>query len=114
MSANSPLKPLRIALVAPLFESVPPKLYGGTERVVSYLTEELVRQGHSVVLYATADSITRAELRPGCGRALRLEGSKVVDPLAHHLRMVEMVAQDAADFDIVHFHIDYLHFPVTR
>jgi glycosyltransferase involved in cell wall biosynthesis len=105
---------MRIAQVAPLYESVPPKLYGGTERVVSYLTEELVRQGHSVVLYATADSVTRAELRPVCERALRLEGSKIVDPLAHHLRMVEMVAQEAADFDIVHFHIDYLHFPVTR
>jgi glycosyltransferase involved in cell wall biosynthesis len=89
-------------------------LYGGTERVVSYLTEELVRQGHRVTLYATADSITAAELRPVCGRALRLEGAKIIDPLAHHLRMVEMVAQEAAAFDIVHFHIDYLHFPVTR
>jgi glycosyltransferase involved in cell wall biosynthesis len=105
---------MRIAEVAPLYESVPPKLYGGTERVVSYLTEELVRRGHSVVLYATADSITQAELRPVCERALRLEGRKILDPLAHHVRMVEMVAQDAAEFDILHFHIDYLHFPTTR
>jgi glycosyltransferase involved in cell wall biosynthesis len=105
---------MRIAQVAPLYESVPPKLYGGTERVVSYLTEELVRQGHRVVLFATADSATRAELRPVCDRALRLEGRKILDPLAHHLRMLEMVAQEAAEFDIVHFHIDYLHFPVTR
>jgi glycosyltransferase involved in cell wall biosynthesis len=105
---------VRIAQVAPLYESVPPKLYGGTERVVSYLTEELVRQGHRVTLFATADSVTSAELRPVCERALRPQGKRIIDPLAHHLRMVEMVAQEAAAFDIVHFHIDYLHFPVTR
>ncbi|HWZ52220.1 MAG TPA: glycosyltransferase family 4 protein [Granulicella sp.] len=105
---------MRIAQVAPLYESVPPRLYGGTERVVSYLTEELVRQGHSVTLFATADSVTRAELRPVCERALRLEGRRILDPLAHHVRMVEMVAQEADRFDIVHFHIDYLHFPITR
>jgi len=105
---------MRIAQVAPLYESVPPKLYGGTERVVSYLTEELVRQGHSVTLFAAGDSVTRAELRPVCEHALRLEGKKILDPLAHHIRMLEMVAQEAIDFDIVHFHIDYLHFPITR
>jgi glycosyltransferase involved in cell wall biosynthesis len=105
---------MRIAQVAPLYESVPPSLYGGTERVVSYLTEELVRQGHDVTLFATADSVTTAELRPVCERALRLEGKKIVDPLAHHLRMLEMVAQEASEFDIIHFHIDYLHFPITR
>jgi glycosyltransferase involved in cell wall biosynthesis len=105
---------MRIAQVAPLFESVPPKLYGGTERVVSYLTEELVRQGHEVVLFASGDSKTSACLRPVCRRALRLEGSKIIDPIAHHMRMVEMVAREALDFDAVHFHIDYLHFPVTR
>jgi len=105
---------MRIAQVAPLYESVPPSHYGGTERVVSYLTEELVRQGHDVTLFATADSVTTAELRPVCERALRLEGKKIVDPLAHHLRMLEMVAQEAAGFDIIHFHIDYLHFPITR
>jgi glycosyltransferase involved in cell wall biosynthesis len=105
---------MRIAQVAPLYESVPPRLYGGTERVVSYLTEECVRQGHHVVLFASGDSVTEAEVRPVCERALRLEGTKIVDPLAYHIRMLEMVASAAADFDIVHYHIDYLHFPVTR
>jgi glycosyltransferase involved in cell wall biosynthesis len=105
---------MKIAQVAPLYESVPPKLYGGTERVVSYLTEELVRQGHDVTLFASGDSITRAKLNAICDRALRLEGKKVVDPFAHHLRMIEIVAQEAQNFDVVHFHIDYLHFPVTR
>lgn len=105
---------MRIAQVAPLYESVPPRLYGGTERVVSYLTEELVRQGHEVILFASGDSTTAAQLRPVCERALRLEGKKVLDALAHHIRMIEMVAREAAQFDVVHFHIDYLHFPVTR
>jgi glycosyltransferase involved in cell wall biosynthesis len=105
---------MKIAQVAPLYESVPPKLYGGTERVVSYLTDELVSQGHDVTLFASADSVTKATLRPLCDRALRLEGKKIADPIAHHIRMVEIVAQEAANFDIVHFHIDYLHFPVTR
>jgi glycosyltransferase involved in cell wall biosynthesis len=105
---------MRVAQVAPLYESVPPKLYGGTERVVSYLTEELVHQGHNITLYASGDSVTSAELRPICEHALRLRGSNVVDPLADHIRMLEIIAQDASEFDIVHFHIDYLHFPVTR
>jgi len=105
---------MKIAQVAPLYESVPPKLYGGTERVVSYLTDELVRQGHEVTLFASGDSVTKAELRPMCDRALRLQGKNIVDPLAHHIRMIEMVAQEAHEFDIVHFHIDYLHFPTTR
>lgn len=105
---------MRIAQVAPLYESVPPKLYGGTERVVSYLTEELVRQGHDVTLFASADSVTKAKLHPVCERALRLEGKSIIDPLAHHIRMIELVARQAADFDVVHFHCDYLHFPVTR
>jgi len=105
---------MRIAQVAPLSESVPPKLYGGTERVVAYLTNECVRRGHEVTLFASGDSITAARLRPACRRALRLEGAKLIDPLAHHVRMIEMVAREAHTFDIVHFHIDYLHFPVTR
>lgn len=105
---------MRIAQVAPLHESVPPLMYGGTERVVAYLTEELVRQGHDVTLFASADSVTSAELRPMCPRALRLEGKSIIDPLAHHMRMIEMVAQEASEYDVVHFHIDYLHFPVTR
>lgn len=105
---------MRIAQVAPLYESVPPRFYGGTERVVSYLVEELVKQGQDVTLFASGDSMTRANLRPVCEQALRLQGKKITDPLAHHIRMLEMVAQEAADFDIVHFHVDYLHFPVTR
>ncbi len=105
---------MNIAQVAPLYESVPPKLYGGTERVVSYLTEELVRQGHNVTLFASGDSKTAANLHAVCDRALRLERGNVVDALAHHIRMIELVAQRALDFDVIHFHIDYLHFPLTR
>jgi glycosyltransferase involved in cell wall biosynthesis len=105
---------MRIAQVAPLSESVPPKLYGGTERVVAYLTDECVRRGHEVTLFASGDSVTAARLRPACRRALRLEGANVIDPLAPHVRMIEMVAREAHTFDIVHFHIDYLHFSVTR
>jgi glycosyltransferase involved in cell wall biosynthesis len=105
---------MKVAQVAPLYESVPPKLYGGTERVVSYIAEELVNEGHDVTLYASGDSVTTAELRPICEQALRLKGSDITDPLADHIRMLEIVAQDAGEFDIVHFHIDYLHFPVTR
>jgi glycosyltransferase involved in cell wall biosynthesis len=105
---------MKIAQVAPLHESVPPRLYGGTERVVAYLTDELVKQGHEVTLFASGDSETLAELRPVCERALRLEGKKVIDPLAHHMRMLEMVAQEATDFDILHYHVEYLHFSLAR
>ena len=105
---------MRVAQVAPLYESVPPKRYGGTERVVSYLTEELVAHGHDVTLFASGDSVTSARLHPACDRALRLRKRPAIDPLACHIRMVEMVAREAHNFDIVHFHIDYLHFPVTR
>jgi len=104
---------LRIAQVAPLYESVPPQLYGGTERVVSYLTEELVQQGHQVTLFASGDSRTRAELVPICERSLRLDAG-CIDQLAHHVRMLERVARSAARFDVIHFHIDYLHFPLSR
>src|SRR5437588_624363 len=104
---------LRIAQVAPLFESVPPRGYGGTERVVSYLTEELVRQGHEVTLFASGDSSTTARLVPACKRSLRLDPG-CVDPLAHHLLLVEQVYRRAAEFDLIHFHVDYLHFPATR
>lgn len=105
---------MKIAQVVPLYESVPPKFYGGTERVASYLTEELVRQGHEVTVFASGDSQTAASLYPICSRALRLEGANVVDPLAHHIRMIEIVAREAHKFDLIHFHIDYLHFPVSR
>src|SRR6266480_6343769 len=104
---------MRIAQVAPLYESVPPKYYGGTERVVSYLTEELVRQGHEVTLFASGDSITKARLVPACRRSLRLN-ERCVDQMAHHLVMLEYVFARAADFDIVHFHVDYTHFPLSR
>jgi len=105
---------MRIAQVAPLYESVPPKLYGGTERVVSYLTEELVNMGHDVTLYASGDSQTSAELRTVCQRALRLEAEKLSSPLAHHLNLIEIVVQDADEFDVVHFHLDYLPFSLIR
>jgi len=104
---------MRIAQVAPLYESVPPKYYGGTERVVSYLAEELVRQGHEVTLFASGDSITKARLVPACRRSLRLD-ERCVDQMAHHLVMLEHVFARAAHFDIVHFHVDYMHFPLSR
>jgi glycosyltransferase involved in cell wall biosynthesis len=104
---------VRIAQVAPLYEAVPPKFYGGTERVVSYLTEELVRQGHTVTLFASGDSVTRAELVPAWPRALRLDRA-CVDGLAPHVVMLEEVFRQADRFDILHFHNDYLHFPLSR
>jgi glycosyltransferase involved in cell wall biosynthesis len=104
---------VRIAQVAPLYESVPPQQYGGTERVVSFLTEELVRQGHDVTLFASGDSVTAAELVPICPRALRLSGT-TIDPTAHHVRQIEIVCRRAPAFDVIHFHTDYLHFPISR
>jgi glycosyltransferase involved in cell wall biosynthesis len=104
---------MRIAQVSPLVESVPPQLYGGTERVVSHLTEELVAQGHDVTLYASGDSVTSARLVRVTPRALRLDDS-VQDPLAHMVRMVELVMRNASSYDVIHFHIDYLHFPLLR
>src|SRR5437016_373229 len=104
---------MRIAQIAPLFESVPPTLYGGTERVVSWLTEELTRLGHEVTLFASGDSLTAARLVPACKRALRLD-SKSTDHLAHHMIMLDQVFKEKENFDIIHFHIDYLHFPMSR
>ena len=104
---------MKIAQVAPLYESVPPQLYGGTERVVSYLTEELVRQGHEVTLFASGDSVTTARLEPVCERALRLDSCSV-DPLAHHILALERVARRLHDFDIIHYHLDYVHYPLSR
>jgi glycosyltransferase involved in cell wall biosynthesis len=104
---------MRIAQVAPLFESVPPKYYGGTERVVSYLTEELVRQGHEVTLFASGDSETKARLVAACRRSLRLD-KHCADQLAHQILMLEHVFQRADEFDIIHFHVDYLHFLLSR
>jgi glycosyltransferase involved in cell wall biosynthesis len=104
---------MKIAQVAPLYESVPPKYYGGTERVVSYLTEELVRQGHAVTLFASGDSETSAELVAATPRSLRLDPA-CVDQLAHHMLLLDQVSRRAHEFDVVHYHIDYLHFPLTR
>ena len=104
---------VRIAQVAPLYESVPPRLYGGTERIISYLTEALVRMGHDVTLFASGDSETSARLHPVCPHSLRLDPA-CKDPLSHHLIMLEQVAQAASHFDIIHYHTDYLHFPTTR
>jgi glycosyltransferase involved in cell wall biosynthesis len=102
---------MRIAQVAPLYEACPPRLYGGTERVVTYLTNQLVELGHDVTLFASGDSHTTARLRPGCKQALRLDAT-VLDPLAYHMVMFNRVAAEAADFDVIHFHTDYLHFAI--
>jgi glycosyltransferase involved in cell wall biosynthesis len=104
---------MRIAQIAPLYERVPPKLYGGTERVVSYLTEELVRQGHDVTLFASGDSKTSAKLVPCCKIALRLDPS-VKDRLVYHIIMLEEVRQRIDQFDILHFHIDILQAPLVH
>lgn len=104
---------MKIAQVAPLYESVPPKYYGGTERVVSYLTEELVREGYDVTLFASGDSVTKARLVAPCHCSLRLNKSSM-DQLVHHVVQVENVFRDSSRFDIIHFHLDYLHFPVAR
>ncbi|HTZ76124.1 MAG TPA: glycosyltransferase family 4 protein [Candidatus Aquilonibacter sp.] len=104
---------MRIAQVAPLYESVPPARYGGTERVVSWLTEELVENGHDVTLFASGDSKTRSRLVPCSRRSLRTDPD-CRDYLAHHIGLIERVAQAASRFDIIHFHIDYMHFPFSR
>jgi glycosyltransferase involved in cell wall biosynthesis len=104
---------MRIAQVAPLYESVPPKLYGGTERIVSYLTEELVRLGHEVTLFASGDSETNAKLIAACPRALWRD-IDCRETLPHHVRLMELVFQDVSRFDVIHFHTEYLQFPLLR
>lgn len=104
---------LKIAQVAPLYESVPPQGYGGTERVVSYLTEELVRQGHEVTLFASGDSVTRARLEVTCPRSLRTD-PECVDSVAHYTVLLDQVFRQVERFDLIHFHIDYFHFPLSR
>jgi glycosyltransferase involved in cell wall biosynthesis len=104
---------MKIAQVAPLIESVPPRLYGGSERIVSYLTEELVRLGHDVTLFASGDSITSAGLDSCCPRALRLDPT-VRDTIPHFLLMLDKVRERADEFDVFHFHIDMFHFPLFR
>ena len=104
---------MRIAQIAPLMESVPPKLYGGTERIVSYLTEELVRLGHDVTLFASGDSVTSARLVSCVPTALRLD-PKVCDVIPYYMLMLDRVRRQSHHFDILHFHMDYLHFPLFR
>src|SRR5947209_7199401 len=102
---------MRIAQIAPLAESVPPKLYGGTERVVSWLIDELVQLGHDVTLFASGDSVTNAKLYPAWPRALRL-GQPRSDPLAAWAALLELMSSHARDFDVIHAHIDWLHLPL--
>ena len=103
---------VKIAQIAPLVESVPPRLYGGTERVVSWLTEELVRQGHDVTLFASGDSQTKAELAAVVPRGLRLEG--IHNSLPYNIIMLDQVAARMHEFDVIHFHIDFFHYPIFR
>jgi glycosyltransferase involved in cell wall biosynthesis len=104
---------MKIAQVAPLYESVPPKLYGGTERIISYLTEELVQMGHDVTLYASGDSVTKARLNSMSRTSLRLDKHSI-DPWADHVFLAERVFQDSGQFDIIHSHIDYIAYPLYR
>lgn len=104
---------MRIAQVARLYEAVPPHLYGGTERVVAWLTAELVRRGHEVTLFASGDSRTPARLIAPCPRALRLDPSHP-DPVAAHVVEIGQVVERASDFDLIHCHVDSLAFPVGR
>jgi glycosyltransferase involved in cell wall biosynthesis len=104
---------MKIAQVSSLMEAVPPKLYGGTERIVAYLTDELVALGHDVTLFASGDSHTKAKLVPGWPRALRLD-PEIRDYLAPHIIMLETLACRASEFDIIHLHIDYLGYPLLR
>lgn len=104
---------LRIAQVAPPYESVPPRLYGGTERVVSHLTEQLVKQGHDVTLFASGDSLTAAKLVSPCSTALRLNAN-CVDPLPYLIISLDQVARRAESFDVLHFHTDYFHLPLSK
>jgi glycosyltransferase involved in cell wall biosynthesis len=104
---------MRIAQVAPLIESVPPKHYGGTERIVSYLTEELVRSGHDVTLFGSGDSVTSARLIAPTRRSLR-KNERCKDPMARELILIDHVVEHAREFDVIHFHIGYLHFAICR
>jgi len=104
---------MRIAQIAPLAESVPPKLYGGTERVVEWLVDELVGLGHDVTLFASGDSRTRGKVIPVCPRALRL-GRPRTDPIAAQTALLEAVARRAQEFDVIHSHIDWLHLPILQ
>ncbi len=110
---NGATHTMKIAQVAPLMESVPPRLYGGSERIVSYLTEALVAEGHDVTLFASGDSITAANLAACCPQALRLCPG-VLDPIPHYMMMLDKVRRRAHEFDIIHFHIDQFQYPLFR
>jgi len=112
-ASNAKVVNMKIAQVAPLMESVPPRLYGGTERIVSYLTEELVRMGHEVTLFASGDSITSAQLVGCVPTAIRLDAN-IRDPIPYYMLMLDRVRDAAKDFDILHFHIDQFHFPLFK
>jgi glycosyltransferase involved in cell wall biosynthesis len=102
---------MKIAQIAPLMESIPPRLYGGSERIASYLTEELVSQGHDVTLFASGQSITAAKLVPCCAQPLRMNPA-VVDVIPYYMLMLDKVRRVASEFDVMHFHIDQFHFPI--
>ena len=102
---------MKIAQIAPLYEAVPPKLYGGTERVVAHLCDALVDQGHETVLFSSADARTRAELAPVRDQAIRLDPAPLKSDLASHLYMLSEVRRRAHEFDVLHFHVDMIHFP---
>ena len=104
---------MKIAQIAPLMESVPPRLYGGSERIASYLTDELVRAGHDVTLFASGDSVSSARLVPCVPMALRLDAN-VRDPIPYYMLMLDRVRELVDEFDILHFHIDQFHFPLFR
>jgi glycosyltransferase involved in cell wall biosynthesis len=104
---------MKIAQISPLMESVPPRLYGGSERIVSYVADELVRQGHDVTLFASGDSVSSAKLVPCVPMALRLDAN-VRDPIPYYMLMLDRVREMADEFDILHFHIDQFHFPLFR
>src|SRR5437764_10720812 len=104
---------MRIAQIAPLAEAVPPKLYGGTERVVFWLTEELVEMGHEVTLFASGDSVTSARLEPCSAKALRLD-SNSPNPMLVYAAMLARVAEQAPQFDVVHAHLAWIHIPLLR
>src|SRR5881392_3166249 len=104
---------MQIAQVAPLIGSVPPKHYGGTERIVSYLTEELVRFGHEVTLFASGDSVTNARLIAPFRRSVR-KNERCKDPMAREVILIDHVVEHAREFDVIHFHTGYLHFAVSR
>ncbi|HWQ86825.1 glycosyltransferase, partial [Brevundimonas sp.] len=102
---------MKIAQVTPLYEAVPPRLYGGTERVVAHLTDALVDLGHDVTLFASADAETRARLIPVRDQAIRLDPAPLKSDLAAHMTMLAEVLKRADDFDVIHFHTDMIHFP---